>query len=85
MRISGILIIHLTLLENQALIEGKWEDPKKRTVRIYNITDLGVQELIQISAIMIPKLRQSIDVLENIADDLDSAEYRIENKPSDGA
>lgn len=79
----GAIYPLMTLLENQELIQGKWEDPKKRTVRIYNITELGVQELVRISAIMIPKLRQSIDVLGNIADDLDSAEYRFEDKTSD--
>ena len=79
----GAIYPLMTLLENQELVEGQWEDPKKRTVRIYSITELGINELIRISAIMLPKFYQSIDVFRRIADDLNSAEYRLEETTQD--
>jgi DNA-binding PadR family transcriptional regulator len=57
-------------LEAQGLIEGEWEDPQKRTIRIYELTERGRQELQHVKAIVRPKLDAAIDVLEQLADDL---------------
>lgn len=80
----GAIYPLMTVLENQKLVEGRWEDPKKRTVRVYHITETGIRELAQISAIMLPKLRESIRVFENIAVDLEAVEYSLPN-PSPGS
>ncbi len=60
-------------LEENGLIAGKWEDPEKRTVRIYQITERGALELERLKAIVRPKLREAIRVLTFIVDGLDSA------------
>jgi len=60
-------------LEENDLISGEWEDPEKRTVRIYQLTEEGQQELQRVKAIVQPKLMECIRVLRFMADGLDSA------------
>ena len=48
----GAIYPLLTLLENEGFIEGKWEDPEKRTVRIYTITPTGQAEVARIKMIV---------------------------------
>jgi len=57
-------------LEKRNFIHGEWEDPRKRTVRIYKLTDLGRQEMERVKAIVRPKLDEAIDVLQTIVTDL---------------
>jgi PadR family transcriptional regulator PadR len=57
-------------LEENHLIRGEWEDPDKRTVRIYQLTDEGQQELQRVKAIVQPKLKECIRVLTFMADGL---------------
>ena len=57
-------------LEDNGLIEGKWEDPDKRTVRVYQITEHGAQELERLKAIVRPKLKDTIRALQLIIDGL---------------
>jgi DNA-binding PadR family transcriptional regulator len=70
----GAIYPLLTGLENLGLIVGEWEDPRKRTVRIYRLTQFGEQELDRVKAIVRPKLKEAIEVLEKLARDLDGAE-----------
>ncbi|MCP4429204.1 MAG: helix-turn-helix transcriptional regulator [Chloroflexi bacterium] len=66
----GAIYPLMTTLEEQGLIEGEWEDPRKRTVRIYRLTEAGEQELARLIAIVRPKLEEAIEVLRGLANDL---------------
>jgi DNA-binding PadR family transcriptional regulator len=58
-------------LEENGLIKGEWEDPDKRTVRIYQLTEEGRQELPRLKSIVQPKLKEAVRVLKLIADGLE--------------
>lgn len=58
-------------LERHGLIEGEWEDPRKRTVRVYHLTGAGIRELACLKSIVRPKLEEAIEVLQDLVDDLD--------------
>ncbi len=60
----GAIYPLLTMLEEQGFVEGEWEDPRKRTVRVYRLTESGAQELARLKAIVRPKLREAIEVLQ---------------------
>jgi PadR family transcriptional regulator PadR len=70
----GAIYPLLNLLEEQHLIEGVWEDPQKRTIRIYSLTEEGVQELARLKAIVRPKLTEAIKVLQGLEHDLNGHE-----------
>ena len=57
-------------LENRGFITGEWEDPHKRTMRIYKMTPKGFEELDNLKAILIPKLNAASEVLDRLAMDL---------------
>ena len=66
----GAIYPLMTVLEEQGLITGEWEDPRKRTVRIYQLTEVGKSELARLKAVVQPKLEEAIVVMHNIAHDL---------------
>ena len=66
----GAIYPLMTVLEEQQLVTGEWEDPRKRTVRIYELTEKGREELERLKAIVKPKLDEAIDVLEALANDI---------------
>lgn len=66
----GAIYPLLTQLEKEGFIEGVWEDPEKRTIRIYTITDKGREEVTRIEMIVMPKLTETLDVLQALIDDL---------------
>jgi DNA-binding PadR family transcriptional regulator len=66
----GAIYPLLTQLEEEGLVEGLWEDPQKRTIRIYSLTKDGVQELARLKAIVRPKLAEAIEVLQKFERDL---------------
>jgi DNA-binding PadR family transcriptional regulator len=68
----GAIYPLLTLLEKESFIEGKWEDPDKRTVRIYTITATGQAEVARIEMIVLPKLTETVQVLQEFIGDLQS-------------
>lgn len=68
----GAIYPLLTQLEKEGFIEGKWEDPDKRTVRIYTITPAGQAEVARIETIVMPKLNETVQVLQDLIDDLQS-------------
>ena len=57
-------------LEKQGLVIGDWEDPRKRTVRIYRLTSAGEQEMERLKAIVRPKLVEAIEAMQKLASDL---------------
>ena len=75
----GAIYPLMTMLEKQKLISGEWEDPTKRTVRVYRITAVGREEMARLKAIIRPKLEEAIHVLKDVADDLNDTE----SPPSD--
>lgn len=70
----GAIYPLMNVLEQQGLIEGEWPDPRKRTIRIYQLTDDGKQEMERLKAIVRPKLEEAIGVLQIMARDLNGHE-----------
>lgn len=68
----GAIYPLLTILEREGFIEGQWEDPQKRTVRIYTITKAGKEELDRVKAIVSPKIEETIKVLQEFMQDLEA-------------
>ncbi|NDJ74678.1 MAG: helix-turn-helix transcriptional regulator, partial [Chloroflexi bacterium] len=67
----GAIYPLLNELEDQGLITGEWTDPARRSVRRYTITEAGRQELDRLKAVMRPQLREALEVLKDMLDDLD--------------
>jgi PadR family transcriptional regulator PadR len=76
----GAIYPLMTMLEEHDLISGTWEDPVKRTVRIYQLTNKGEQELARLKAIVSPKLNEAIEVLGTLSRDLNGDEYKTESE-----
>lgn len=67
----GAIYPLLTAMEERGLIEGAWEDPHKRTRRMYSLTPQGYKELERLKEMMRPKLEEAINVLRDLYDDLE--------------
>lgn len=61
----------LNAMQESGFVHGEWEDPEKRTRRIYNLTPTGRKELERLKEVMRPKLEEAIDVLRHLNDELD--------------
>ncbi len=70
----GAIYPLMNQLEQNGLIAGEWEDPRKRTVRIYRLTEAGQQELTRLNSIVRPKLEEAIYVLQDLVNDLNGGE-----------
>lgn len=70
----GAIYPLMNLLEAEGLVKGQWEDPHKRTVRIYSLTDAGSQELTRLKAVIRPKLQEAIEVLQELASEMGNGE-----------
>lgn len=68
----GAIYPLMTMLEEQGLVAGEWEDPTKRTVRVYSLTEAGQREMMRLKAIVCPKLEEAIEVLQDLMSDLDN-------------
>ncbi|MCA9932179.1 MAG: PadR family transcriptional regulator [Anaerolineales bacterium] len=73
----GAIYPLMMMLEQQGLIEGEWEDPQKRTIRIYRLTQAGEQEMNRLKAIVRPKLEEAVEVLQELVQDLNGSESEI--------
>lgn len=60
----GAIYPLLTELEEEGLIAGEWENERKRTMRIYQITPQGEEELTKLKEIIRPKLSEAISMLQ---------------------
>jgi DNA-binding PadR family transcriptional regulator len=78
----GAIYPLLTMLEEEDLVEGKWADPRKRTMRIYHLTAAGEEELDRLKAIVRPKLEEAAQVLQELARDMNGDED--ESPPTTG-
>ncbi|NIM93381.1 MAG: hypothetical protein GTO18_06685 [Anaerolineales bacterium] len=67
----GAIYPMLTMMEKSGFIDGKWEDPEKRTRRIYSITPAGREELERLKEVIRPKLEEAIHVLSQLYDELE--------------
>lgn len=76
----GAIYPLMTMLEEQGLITGEWEDPQKRTVRVYSLTEAGQGELSRLKAIVQPRLDDAIEVLKQFSADL-SGEADADDAP----
>jgi PadR family transcriptional regulator PadR len=77
----GAIYPLLTLLEHEGFISGEWEDPEKRTIRVYTITPAGQEEVGRIKTIVLPKVEETIQVLQKLVQDL-SQETAGEQEPT---
>ena len=66
----GAIYPLMTMLEEQGLITGDWEDSTKRTIRIYRLTETGAKELARLKAIVRPKLEEAVEVMQGLAQEL---------------
>jgi DNA-binding PadR family transcriptional regulator len=78
----GAIYPLLTQLEKEGFIEGKWEDPDKRTIRIYTITQEGQAEVSRIEMLVMPKLTETVQVLQEFINDLKSQPVENESAAS---
>jgi DNA-binding PadR family transcriptional regulator len=68
----GAIYPLLFLLEHEGFVIGEWEDPDKRTIRVYTITSAGLDEVRRIKTIVSPKIEETIQVLQGLFQDLQS-------------
>ncbi len=67
----GAIYPLLALLEREGFLSGEWEDPERRTVRIYTITASGQAEVARIMTIVAPKLAETVAILQELLSDLE--------------
>jgi DNA-binding PadR family transcriptional regulator len=60
----------LRKFEKQGLVEGHWEDPDKRTQRLYSLTTRGVEELAALRQGMKTKMQRAFRVFAIVLEDL---------------
>jgi len=60
----------LRLLERQGLVIGEWEDNTKRTRRMYQLTEAGLQEYATLKELVQPGLREAIEVMRALFSEL---------------
>ena len=70
----GAVYPMLNDMEAGGFIEGEWEDPEKRTRRIYRITQQGQEELDRLKEVMRPKLDEAIGILRDLFQDLEKGD-----------
>jgi PadR family transcriptional regulator PadR len=81
----GAIYPLLTLLEREGFITGEWEDPDKRTIRVYSITSAGQDEVNRIKTIVSPKIEETIQVLQELLEELQSQPLTAAETASDEA
>lgn len=60
----------LKKMEKQVLINGEWDDPKKRFQKIYTLTPEGFKELEHKRTLLKEKIEESLEVFKIIYNDL---------------
>ncbi|MHB1414055.1 MAG: PadR family transcriptional regulator [Chloroflexota bacterium] len=66
----GAIYPLLSFMEEKGFVESQWEDPDKRTRRIYHITEEGRREEERLRQVLRPKVMEAIEVLHVLYDDL---------------
>lgn len=60
----------LKKLEQEGLVVGKWDDPKKKFQKLYSLTALGKNELSHRKKLLKPKIEEALRVFKIIYSDL---------------
>lgn len=60
----------LKKLEKEGLVIGEWDNPKKKTQKLYSLTPLGIEELSYRKSLLKPKIEESLKVFKLIYGDL---------------
>ncbi|MHB9090929.1 MAG: PadR family transcriptional regulator [Chloroflexota bacterium] len=66
----GAIYPLLSSMEENGLVRSGWEDPDKRTRRVYQLTDEGMRELERLRRVLRPRVMEAIEVLHVLYDDL---------------
>jgi len=82
----GAIYPLMNQMEQHHLIAGRWEDPRKRTKRIYQLTEAGTRELARLRSILGPRLQEAVEVLQELTQEINGqAEEDLgEVRPSSG-
>jgi DNA-binding PadR family transcriptional regulator len=70
----GAIYPLMTMLEARGFVRGEWEDPRKRTIRMYSLTEAGRAELARLKSIVRPKLEEAVEVLQSLVRNLNGEE-----------
>ena len=60
----------LKKLEKDGLVIGEWNNPKKKTQKLYSLTDLGKKEFSYRKSLLKPKIEESLKVFKLVYSDL---------------
>jgi DNA-binding PadR family transcriptional regulator len=60
----------LSKMEKNKLIAGKWDNPDKKTQKIYTLTELGVEELEKKKGLLKNKIEEALEVFNIVYSDL---------------
>lgn len=71
----GMIYPMLRDLEEEGYIEGKWDEPLKRSIRRYNITDKGLEHYKVIKLQNKESLDDSLLIIKNVLRDI----YKVGN------
>jgi DNA-binding PadR family transcriptional regulator len=66
----GAIYPLLRFMERRGLVEGHWEEPSKRTRRIYHLTAAGRQQYARLKELMQLGLREALQVVQELYDQL---------------
>lgn len=66
----GMVYPLLNQLENQGYIVGQWEEPTKRTIRVYHITDKGKEHYNIIKIMNKGSFDDSLQIIKNVLKDI---------------
>lgn len=56
--------------EKQKLVEGKWDDSKKKMQKIYTLTEMGYKELDEKKDLLKNKIEEALKVFNTVYKDL---------------
>jgi DNA-binding PadR family transcriptional regulator len=79
----GAIYPLMATLEKRGLAVSEWEDPHKRTVRTYRITEFGKREMQRVKAIVRPKLEEAVDVLQIIINEIKDEDEDGDDTPNE--
>jgi DNA-binding PadR family transcriptional regulator len=78
----GAIYPLLRMLERHGLLRGEWEDPDKRTRRVYHLTEQGRHEHQELKEMMRPGLQAAVGVLQALYHELYQEKQASDAAPS---
>jgi DNA-binding PadR family transcriptional regulator len=60
----GLIYPILNQLEEEEFIIGQWEEPVKRTIKIYSITDKGIEHYNNLKKLYLESILDSYDIIK---------------------